>query len=67
MRTNMYLYNTEDVTPIPKEVADERIKLLITHRDELLKVPRAHRAYMQLNAVLLAISFWEKLSRGEVI
>ena len=67
MKSNSYLYGTDDVPPIPVEVCDERIELLMAHRDKLQSVKREHRAYMQLNAVVSAISFWDSLKKGKTL
>jgi len=59
-KSNTYLYGTEDVPPIPKEVIDARIALLTTHMGKLLEEPYAIGT-TRVKAVSDAIDFWEKL------
>lgn len=58
-KSNSYLYDTEDVPEIPKEVVDKRLKLLNTHLDKLLEVHYVNRNGKKVGDVMNAISFWE--------
>lgn len=60
MQSNEYLYGTDDVPPIPKEVIDGRIKLLKEHLDKLLEEPFAIGS-TRVKDVYNAINFWSKL------
>lgn len=60
MKTNLHLYGTEDVPPLPRKAINARIKLLKEHMNELLKAPNAVGT-TRVNDVVAALNFWEKL------
>ena len=64
MRTNEYLFDTEHIIRVPKEVCDIRIKFLNWNLTRLLAVHYLGRDAVRINAVIKAISFWENL-RGQ--
>ena len=65
MLTNLELYGTNDVPPVPKDVCNVRIDLL---KEKLLEEGKVH--YMnqdnnKLNTLIKGIDFWTKLRDGE--
>ena len=65
--TNLYLYGTKDVDPIPDSVIDSRLELL---RAELKKMVNVHfmaHDNQRMNDVGKAIEFWEKRRDNETI
>lgn len=68
MHKNDYLYGTGvKVEPIPKEIADERIKKLNDNLHILLDVNYNKRDNIRVNDVMSAINFWHKLKQGDSI
>jgi hypothetical protein len=65
MITNLELYGTEDVPPVPKAVANERITLLRLHLEKLRALPFEHQQNYTEVKVIEAIAFWKKLSDQE--
>jgi len=61
MHSNIYLYNSNEVPEIPAEVIMRRLELLKDNLEELLDHTYFDRDYERVNAVLKAISFYEKL------
>ena len=62
MKTNDYLYGTDDVPTIPQDVIDARIALL---RANLAKVLAEHyltRDANRANSILKAIKHWENIN-----
>ena len=65
MLTNLELYGTENVPPVPKKVADDRIALLQRHlKGGMDKQPLEQKSYTQFK-IIEAIRFWRKLSNQE--
>jgi hypothetical protein len=65
MIRNKELYGTDDVPPIPKEIADERMVLLQANLEREVDKPFSeHNPSLQLE-IMKAIRFWKKLSRQE--
>ena len=64
MKSNMYLYNTEDVPDIPQEIIVRRLELLKDHLSELMDVPIEQRGKVRLRIhdVEKAISYWENIN-----
>lgn len=65
MTSNLELYGTEDVPPIPAKVADDRIELLNKHLKALLAMP--YKVRPNITPISNAIDFWEKLKQGKVL
>ena len=65
MLTNLELYGTDNVPPVPKKVANDRIALLQMHlKVETDKPPLEQKNYTQVK-IIEAIRFWRKLSNQE--
>jgi len=64
--SNLYLYDTEEVPELPKEIIDERINLLKKHLAVLLDHSYHTRDNYKVASVLKAISFWEDISSADV-
>jgi len=60
VKSNQYLYGTDDVPPIPKEVINARVALLKGHLNKLLEEPYAIGT-TRVKDVSDAINFWEML------
>ncbi len=68
MKSNLYLYGTGvKVEPIPKEIAEHRIKLLNNNLNVLLDVDYNKRDNVRVNDIMNAIKHWRKLRDGESI
>ena len=65
MLSNLELYGTEDVPPVPKFVADERIEILEHHLEEQLALPFQEQNNFTQTKILVAIRFWKKMSNQE--
>jgi hypothetical protein len=65
MLTNLELYGTEDVPPVPKEVANERIILLKENLIKQLKLPTEEQSSHTQTKIVEGIKFWRKLSDQE--
>ena len=65
MLSNSQIYGTEDVPPVPKEVADERIRLLRLNLKKNMDMPMEEQSTWTQTRILDAISFWRKLSHQE--
>lgn len=64
--TNMELYGTDNVPPVPKEVAEARIDLLQSRLRVLLKDSwNGEQVSYDIRKVLQAIDFWQQMSTGE--
>ena len=61
--TNYELYGTEDVPPIPKEVAMQRITLLQKNLDRELQRPFKEQNSYKVSQILKAIDFWSKMAK----
>jgi len=67
MLSNMELYGTEDVPPIPIEIALERQLLLRRHlKAEVAKPLKEQNNHIQ-NEILKAIKFWGRLAGVEEV
>jgi len=65
MITNKTLYGTDDVPPIPKDIAQKRIDLLYSNlRREVNKPFKEQNAYLQAQ-ILKAMGFWKKMANME--
>jgi hypothetical protein len=62
---NLELYGTEDVPPIPKHIADERIALLKEHLSVLRSLPFMEQKPHIEYEVLKAMRHWKQLSNQE--
>ena len=60
MKTNKWLYGQAKVPAVPEDFRNARINMLKRHLQRLLKKPNAVGT-TQVNDVLSAIRFWEKL------
>ena len=65
MLSNLELYGTEDVPVIPKEVCDERLKLLRNRLEELMSSHYMNRDNNAINNVLKVQEHWKRLRDGE--
>lgn len=65
MISNYELYGTEDVPPVPKEVAIERLILLKARLSYLVNLPFMEQRPSLENEVLKAMEFWRKMSNME--
>ncbi len=61
MLTNLELYGTKDVTPIPKKIVSERIALLEVHLTLLQATSMVNREHHLIKQVSDAITHWTKL------
>ena len=65
MLTNLELYGRDDVPPVPKNIADERIEMLRENLKIQLEMPlKKQSSYLQTR-ILEGIKFWQKLSNQE--
>ena len=65
MLSNEILYGTDDVPPIPKEVADARIELLRENLKREMDKPLMRQNNNTQYQILKAIRFWYKVSNRE--
>ena len=65
MLSNKLLYGTDDVPPIPKEVADERVELLRENLKREMDKPLMRQNNNTQYQILKAIRFWYKVSNRE--
>lgn len=66
MKTNGWLYGEGvGVPPIPKEIAQERIDLLKINLEKQVNLNFMDRETQQINDILKAIKYWEKLRDGK--
>lgn len=61
MKSNEYLYGTDDVPEIPAHVIMRRVELLDEQLSELLETPYKERDIKRVRAVEEAIKFWEEI------
>ena len=59
-RSNQQVYGTENVTPIPKELVDERIMLLNRKLGELMLCHWTNRDDHEIKVCQQDISFWKR-------
>lgn len=65
MKTNGWLYGEGvEVPPIPKGIAQERIDLLKINLEKQVNLNFMERETQQINDILKAIKYWEKLRDG---
>jgi len=62
MTKTEYLYGTEEVPMIPKEIIEKRINILNRNLEKLLKVSYMKREQERINKILKAINFWKDLN-----
>lgn len=65
MKTNKYLYGDAIITPIPKDIVDERVTALNKTLKMLLNEPMTERDEERIRRAWEAIDFWEKLGKKE--
>lgn len=65
MKNNKWLYGEDTPPPIPSDVISKRVAILKQHLKELLAVVYHKRNMAQVNDVLKAIDFWQKLGDTE--
>jgi len=61
MKSNKYLYNSDEVPEIPADIILKRLELLNEHLSELLDVHYNKRELGKVRDVERAIEFWEKM------
>ena len=67
MLTNLELYGTDKVPPVPVSVANERIALLQANLSVHIKLPLKEQSSYTICKILDGISFWRKLSCQEEV
>ena len=67
MISDKELYGTENVPPVPKEIADKRIDLLMDNLERELAKPFDEQDPFIEYEIMKAIRFWRKLSKQEAV
>ena len=62
MKTNKYLYNTDDVPQVPEEIIMRRVELITDLIEELLEVHYLERDTVRINDLVRAKQFWLELN-----
>jgi len=62
MQSTEYIYGTNEVPEIPKEVIDARLVLLQEHLQKLLNIHYSKRDTARIARVFKAIKFWETIN-----
>lgn len=65
MKSNFYLYCTNNVPDIPQDIIDKRIELLEIHLAKLLTENWLTRDGERVNAVCRAIEFWKNINKRD--
>jgi len=65
MITNLELYGTDNVPPVPKEVADKRIEMLKANLATDVRKHYSEQDNHIQSEILKAIRFWQRLSNQE--
>jgi len=66
-RTNLEVFGTDEVTPIPKEIIEERLMLLKRKMGELLLPHYMNQDTASINQCTKDIEYWKDMRESEKV
>ncbi len=67
MRTNLEVYGTVNITPIPKEICNERISILERKLEELMLCHWTNQDTKEIKQTGIDLEFWKRMRDEEGI